>query len=88
MELGGVSELVDQANRGAAAFLLFLLVVEGVDEVFELSAAELAGANAEDEAYGIHEVGFAGAIGADNGGEVVKRTDGLEALVGLEILEL
>ena len=37
MELGGVSELVDQANRGTVAFLLFLLVVEGVDEVFELS---------------------------------------------------
>ena len=88
MELGGVGKLVDQADEGAAALLVLLFVVEGVDEVLELCATELASADAKDEAYGVHEVRLAGAIGTDNGGEVVEGTDGLEALVGLEILEL
>lgn len=80
--------MVDEADEGSAAFLLLLAVVEGVDEVLELRAAELASADAEDEADGVHEIGLAGAVGADDGGEVVEGTDHLEALVGLEILYL
>ena len=80
--------MVDEADESSAAFLLLLAVVEGVDEVLELRATELAGADAEDEADGVHEVGLAGAVGAKDGGEVVEGTDHLEALVGLEILHL
>lgn len=48
----------------------------------------MSGADAEDEADGVHEVGLPGAIGADDGGEVVEGADGLKPLVGLEVLEL
>lgn len=80
--------MVDEADEGAASLLFLVAVVEGVDEVFELRAAEVACADTEDEADCVHEVGLAGAVGTDDGGEVVERTDGLEALVGLEILHL
>lgn len=48
----------------------------------------MGGADAEDEADGVHEIGLTGAVGADDGREVVEGADGLEALVGLEVLEL
>lgn len=86
--LSGVGEVVDKADEGSATLLVFLAVVEGIDEVLELRTAELAGADAEDEADGVHEVGLTGAVGADDGGEVVEGADHLEALVGLEILHL
>lgn len=85
---GAGAETVDETDKGLATLLLLLLVVEGVDEVLELGAAEVAGADAEDEANGVHEVGLAGAVGADDGGEVEEGADGLVALVGLEVLQL
>ena len=81
-----IGELVDEADEGSAALLLLVLVVEGVDEVPELGAAEVAGADAKDEADGVHEVRFAGAVGADDGGEVEEGADYLVALVRLEVL--
>lgn len=48
----------------------------------------MARADSQDEADGVHEVGLTGAIGADDGGEVVEGADHLVALVGLEVLEL
>jgi len=87
-DLSGVGEVVDEADEGSATLLVLLTVVEGVDEVLELRAAEMAGADAEDEANGVHEVGLSSAVGADDGSEVVEWTDHLEALVGLEILHL
>lgn len=48
----------------------------------------MGGADAEDEADGVHEVGLARSVGADDGGEVVEGADGLKPLVGLEVLEL
>lgn len=48
----------------------------------------MTGADPEDEADGVHEVGFTGAVGANNGGEIGERADGLVALVGFEVLEL
>lgn len=67
--------------------MFFLTIIESVDEIFQLSATELVGANAEDEADGIHEVGFSGAVGADDGGEIVERADLLESFVGFEVGE-
>lgn len=84
----GAAETVYETDKGLATLLLLLLVVEGVDEVLELGAAEVAGADAEDEANGVHEVGLAGAVGPDDGGEVEEGADGLVALVGLEVLQL
>lgn len=88
LDLSVVGELVDKANVGPASLLLLLPVVEGVDEVLELRASELAGPNAKHEADGVHEVGLAGAVGADDGGEVVEGTDDLVPLVRLEVLHL
>lgn len=61
--------------------------MESVDEIFQLSTTELIGANAEDEADSIHEIGFSGAVGADDGGEVVERANLLESFVGFEVGE-
>lgn len=87
-DLSGVGKVVDEADEGSATLLVLLTVVEGVDEVLELRTAELAGADAEDEADGVHEVGLTSAVGADDGSEVVEGADHLEALVGLEIVHL
>lgn len=88
VELRAVPQMVDQADESSAALLLLLLVVVRVDQVLELGPTELPRADAEDKAYGVHEVGLAGTIGPDNRREVVERPDGLKAFVGLEILEL
>lgn len=88
MELGAVGEEVDKADKGPAAPLLLLPVVVGVDKVLELGPTELAGADSENETDGVHEVGLAGAVGADYRREVVEGPNGLEALVGLKVLEL
>lgn len=88
LKLRAAAELVNQANEGPPTLLLLLLVVESVDQVLQLSPTELARPYAEDEANCIHEVGLSGTIGANNRREVVEGTDGLEALVGLEVLEL
>lgn len=45
-------------------------------------------AYAEDEADGVHEVGFSGPVRADNGGEVEEWADCLESFVGFEVFEL
>lgn len=88
LDLGAIGELVHEANEGPTSLLLLLPIVERVDEILELRATELAGTDAEDEAYGVHEVRFSGAVGANDGGEVGEGTDHLEAFVRLEILHL
>ena len=50
--------------------------------------AEVARLHSEDEGDGIHEVGLAGTVRADDAGEVMERTDPLQAGVRLEVLEL
>lgn len=57
-------------------------------QVLHLLRTEVARLDAEDEGDGIHEVGLAGAIGSDDAGEVMERTDPLQAGVRLEVLEL
>lgn len=43
--------------------------------------------NAKDEGYGVHEVGFPGTVGANDGGEFLKRANDLFARIGFEIFE-
>ena len=57
-------------------------------EVLHLLRAEVARLHSEDEGDGIHEVGLAGTVRADDAGEVMERTDPLQAGVRLEVLEL
>lgn len=84
----GGGEVVDEADGGSAALGLLIAVVEGVDEVLELGASEVGGSNAEHKAYGIHEVGLAGAIGTNDGREVEEGPDCLRPLIRLEVLHL
>lgn len=59
-----------------------------MDQFADFVEAELLGALAEDEEHGIDYVGFAGAIGADYGGEAfVEGADGFGACVGFEVFQ-
>ena len=58
------------------------------DQVLHLLGTEVARLHAEDEGDGVHEVGLAGTVRADDAGEVMERTDPLQAGVRLEVLEL
>lgn len=84
----GAWEVVDEAYGGPATLGLLVAVVEGVDEVLELGATEVCGADAEHKTDGVHEIGLAGAIGTDDGREVEEGADGLRSLVRLKILHL
>lgn len=75
-------------DGGPPPLLLLVAVVVCVDEVLKLRAPEVRRPDAEDEADGIHEVRLAGAVGADDGCEVVEGPNGLVALVRLEVVEL
>ena len=59
-----------------------------VHEVLELAGAELGGLDAEDEGDGVHEIGLACAIGADDGGEVAEGPYSLVSAVRLEVADL
>ena len=87
MNLSPRRKQVNKLYKGFPTTLLLLAVIESIDEVLELRTAELAGANAEDEADGVHEVGFSSAIRTDYGGEVEEGADHLVAFVGFEVLE-
>ena len=81
MELLLVGWVVDEANRCPAAFSLLVAVVEGVDGILELRAAEVGGPYAQHEADGVHQVRLAGAIGPDDGREAGEGPYRLRALV-------
>mmetsp|Transcript_34263 Transcript_34263/g.72158 ORF Transcript_34263/g.72158 Transcript_34263/m.72158 type:complete len:226 (-) Transcript_34263:417-1094(-) len=57
------------------------------NEIAHLAGTQRARLDAEDEGYGVHEVGFSGTIGADDAGEVEEGADALSARVGFEVFE-
>lgn len=84
----GAGEVVDEVDGGPTTLGLLVAVVEGVDEVLELGATEVCGADAEHKTDGVHKIGLAGAIGTDDGREVEEGTNSLLSLVRLEIFHL
>jgi hypothetical protein len=75
--LGGCAVCVDAGLADDAA---------AVDHVLELVGAQLGRLDAEDEGDGVHAVGLAGAIGADDGGEVrVAEEQRVAPAVGFEV---
>mmetsp|Transcript_10946 Transcript_10946/g.46731 ORF Transcript_10946/g.46731 Transcript_10946/m.46731 type:complete len:262 (+) Transcript_10946:3143-3928(+) len=85
--LHAVLRLVHQLDVRRAA-LLFVREVERVHQVAKRRAAQLRGLHAQHERDGIHQVGLAAAVRADDGRELLERTDHLVALVRLEVLAL
>lgn len=81
LKLGPTAQLVHQPHKRPPSLLLLLPIVKRVDQVLQLGAPELTRAYAEDEADGVHEVGFSGPVRADNGGEVEEWADCLKSFV-------
>mmetsp|Transcript_78339 Transcript_78339/g.229597 ORF Transcript_78339/g.229597 Transcript_78339/m.229597 type:complete len:540 (-) Transcript_78339:8-1627(-) len=74
-------------DRGCALILLGILALLAVDKVAKLLTSQHPRLDSQHEAYGVHEVGLASTVGADDTGEVPERADLDAALVGLEILD-
>lgn len=51
--------------------------LNAVDEVLEVARAERLRLDAEHKGHGVHQVRLAGAIGTDNGGEVLEGANDL-----------
>ena len=86
-DLGAILSLVEELDVSGPAFLP-VREVEGVHQIPEHRASKLRGLDAEDEGDGVHQVGLAAAVRADDGRELLERADDLVALVRLEVVAL
>ena len=86
--VAGVHDLVEVDGNPRVLERIVLEGVGGVDELGHLVEPELLGALAKDEEHGVDDVGLAGSVGTDDGGEAfVERSDLPHSGVRLEVLQ-
>lgn len=78
--------LLSPRHLDIIAFLMGALWA--IDELPELATAELTTLDTQHETDGVHQIGLAAPIGANDGVEGAKRPDGLLSPVRLEVLDL
>ncbi|GIX66252.1 ubiquitin-fold modifier 1 [Babesia caballi] len=84
---GAVGAVEGEGDVGVGAGLL-AGAAGLVDEVLQVEPAEHGRAHAQHEGYGVHEVGLAAAVRADDGGELAEVADAHGAAVALEVVQL